>query len=51
MRTLVVAALALVAGLMLFERDPGLDTGQILFAIACAVVAAIVYGWVRRRER
>ncbi len=51
MRTLVVAALTLVVGLMLFDRGPRLDTGQVLFAIACAVVAAIVYRRVRRRAR
>ena len=30
MRTLVVAVLALMMGLMLFESGPGLDLGQIL---------------------
>ena len=51
MRTLVVAVLALIVGLMLFESGPGLGRGQILFAIACAIVAAIAYSRVRRKAR
>ena len=51
MRTLVVAVLALMMGLMLFENGPGLDLGQILFAISCAIVAAIAYSRVRRKAR
>ncbi len=51
MRTLVVAALALAVGLMLFESGPGLGRGQILFAIACAIFAAIAYSRVRCRAR
>jgi len=51
MRTLVVAVLALIVGLMLFESGPGLGSGQLLFAISCAIVAAIAYSWVRRRAR
>ncbi len=46
-----MAVLALMVGLMLFESGPGLGSGQILFAISCAIVAAIVYSRVRRKAR
>ena len=51
MRTLVVAVLTLIVVLMLAESGPGLDRSQILFAISCAIVAAIAYSRVRRRAR
>jgi hypothetical protein len=51
MRTLIVAVLALIMGLMLFESGPGLDLGQILFAVSCAIVAAIAHSQVRRKAR
>lgn len=48
MRTFVVAALALLVALVLFDRGPGLDVTQVVSAVACAALAAGAYGRVRR---
>lgn len=50
MSRLIVAGFTFVATLMLFDRGPGLNVVQILIATACAIVATIVYGWVRSQR-
>ena len=55
MRALVVAVLALIGGfivgIVLFDRGPGLEVLPFVFAIGCAVAAAILDARVRRRAR
>jgi len=54
MRTFIVTLLGLVggflAGVVLFERGPGIELPAIVLAAACAVVAPVAYGWLRSRS-
>ena len=54
MRTFVVALFGLTAGFLagvaLFDRGPGIELLVIVLAAACAVVAPVVYGWLRGRS-
>jgi uncharacterized membrane protein YeaQ/YmgE (transglycosylase-associated protein family) len=54
MRTTVVALLGLIGGLLagvvLFERGPGIELLTIVLAVACAVVAPFVDRWLRSRS-
>jgi hypothetical protein len=54
MRTTVVALLGLIGGLLagvaLFDRGPEVELLVIVLAVACAVVAPVVDGWLRGRS-
>ncbi len=55
MRSTVLSALGLiggfVAGIVLFDRGPGIELLPIVLALACAVTAPLVDSRLRRRSK